>query len=354
MAGLETNYHNCGKQVKSAVAEGIYRTSITLRQDHPSWGADRIAVTLREAYGQDAPSVRTLQRWYRVERLTEPKMGHNEPFIGKARGAHNIWQVDAKEQITLLDHTLACYLTFTDEYSGCWLGSIVFPYHRINQVPIGEVRQACITMFKRWGKAGSFRVDNGEPLGNPKMNATPALALWLIAMDVDMIWNKPHCPQQNAKVERMQGTSARWVELAKCANLVYLQTHLDAEAVIQREKLQVRRLQNQTRIVAYPEVLINKRPFDPKTFDIQRIYTFLAAKTYVRKVATTGVVSLYNQEFKINRQDKGKMIEIKFNPTTIEWEFYDNHTLLCTHHATHLTTERVQQLTVFQFRPIKI
>ena len=351
---METNYQKCGQKTKSSVKERIYTTSIALRKDHPTWGADRISVTLRETFGQDAPSVRTLQRWYRVERLIEPKMRHNEPFIGQSRGAHNIWQVDAKEQLTLLDKTVACYLTFTDEYSGCWLGSIAFPYHRINQVPVSEVRQACITMFERWGKAGSFRVDNGEPLGNPKMNATTALALWLIGMDIDMIWNKPHCPQQNAKVERMQGTSARWVELSKCATLSILQTQLDAEAVIQREKLQIRRLQNQTRIAAYPDVLINKRPFNDKTFNIQRVYTFLATKTYVRKVATSGFVSLYSQEFKINRDHKGKMIEIKFNPKTVEWEFYDNHTLLCTHNAAHLTTESVQQLTVFHFRNIKI
>ena len=129
-------------------------------------------------------------------------MCHNEPSIGKSRAVHNIWQVDAKEQLILQDGQVACYLTFTDEHSGIWLGSVMFPYHRICQVPLNEVLAAFIRMFKRWGKAGSLRVDNGEPLDNPKMNATSALALWLIAMDVDMIWNKPHTPTQNAKVER--------------------------------------------------------------------------------------------------------------------------------------------------------
>jgi hypothetical protein len=62
-------------------------------------------------------------------------------------------------------------------------------------------------VFEQWGKPGSMRVDNGEPLGSSSGKMIPALALWLIGQDVEMIWNPPHCPKQNAVVERMQGTT---------------------------------------------------------------------------------------------------------------------------------------------------
>ena len=63
-----------------------------------------------------------------------------------------------------------------------------------------------------------------------------------------MIWNKPRCPQQNGVVEKMQGTSARWAEVEKAANLSELQVRLDKEAILQREKFPVKRLQNKTRL----------------------------------------------------------------------------------------------------------
>ena len=40
---------------------------------------------------------------------------------------HNIWQVDAKENLRLADSSEACYLTITDEHSGAGLEGLVFP-----------------------------------------------------------------------------------------------------------------------------------------------------------------------------------------------------------------------------------
>jgi transposase len=345
--GLRPHYDRCGVVVRSAESQGIYTEALRLRKCHETWGADRIRVEMLAQYGNDAPSVRTLQRWYRERRYSEPKMRHNEPAIGKSRAVHNIWQVDAKEQLVLLDGQVACYLTFTDEYSGGWLGSIAFAYHRINQVPLAEVREACITMFKRWGKAGSLRVDNGQPLGNPKRNATPALALWLIALDVDMIWNKPFSPTENAKVERMQGTSARWVEIDKCTDLQDLQARLDSESLVHREQLVIRRLQNQTRLQAFPELETSRRIFDERTFDVQRVYTFLAQKIYARQVSSSGVLTFFGHKFNIGLKNKGIKVEIKLNVADLTWLFYDNQTLLDTKPAHHLSEHNIRNLTVF-------
>lgn len=66
-------------------------------------------------------------------------------------------------------------------------------------------------------------MDNGHPFGDPKLESVPVLALWLIAYGVPVIWNRPRKPTDNAKVERMQGTSGRWVEPEKCNSLIELQ-----------------------------------------------------------------------------------------------------------------------------------
>ena len=77
--------------------------------------------------GQNIPSIRSLERWYRENNLVKPKRQTGEPSIGRARAVHNIWEVDAKEQLELLDGQAACYLTMVDEKSGAWLASPVFP-----------------------------------------------------------------------------------------------------------------------------------------------------------------------------------------------------------------------------------
>jgi hypothetical protein len=280
--------------------------------------------------------------------LTRPKSRTSGPSIGKSTAAHNIWEVDAKEQLQTLDGQPACYLTFTDERSGCWLGSAAFGYSRICQVPIEKVRQKIIEMFLRWGKAGALRVDNGEPLGCPTLSMTPPLALWLIAMDVDMVWNKPRCPQQNAVVERMQSTSARWAEVGKATCLQDLQRRLDAEAVLQRESLPVKRLQGKTRLEAFPQIETSRRVFNQDDFDAEKVYKFLSKKIYVRKVSANGLISHYGQLFSAGRQFKGQFVEVKFDLESRNWLVFDNNALIKTIPASHLSSENIQNLTVSQ------
>lgn len=77
------------------------------------------------------------------------------------------------------------------------------------------MQQALRRPFGRWGLPGCLRVDNGSPWGS--RNALPTLfALWVVGLGVRWHWNDPHCPQQNPKGERSQGTSQRWVEPGTC------------------------------------------------------------------------------------------------------------------------------------------
>jgi hypothetical protein len=108
-----------------------------------------------------------------------------------------------------LDGKSACYLTITDEKTGSWLCALTFAYGRISQVPVEEVRQRLIKYFIRWGKPGAMRVDNGDPLGHSTKLMTPPLALWLIAMDIDMIWNKP------SDGRRIAHNKTEWLKICK-------------------------------------------------------------------------------------------------------------------------------------------
>ena len=124
---LAVHYRNCGPK-KPLTAAPLVRAALWLRRRHGSWGAPFIHLKLSERYGSEGmPAVRTLQTWFRRQGLTRPPQRLAAPSIGGAKAVHNIWQVDAKENLTLLDGTRACYLTITDEHSGAGLAALVFP-----------------------------------------------------------------------------------------------------------------------------------------------------------------------------------------------------------------------------------
>jgi hypothetical protein len=124
-AGLSTAYANCGPKGPKTLPL-LRRAALWLKRQHPAWGTPRIHCGLRSRYGHARPSIRTLNRWYAAECLVKPGGQDVRARIGAARAVHNIWQVDAKENLVLADGQPACYLTIVDERSGAWLASLVF------------------------------------------------------------------------------------------------------------------------------------------------------------------------------------------------------------------------------------
>lgn len=78
-------------------------------------------------------------------------------------------------------------------------------------------------------------MDNGPPWGS-KGDLPTVLALWVLGLEVAMIWNPPRQPRRNAVVERSQGVSQQWVEAQTCADAEELQQRLDRMDRLQRER----------------------------------------------------------------------------------------------------------------------
>ena len=94
-------------------------------------------------------------------------------------------------------------------------------------MPLQQVQQRLIAVFKHWGLPRKIKVDNGKPLGDPQRASVPELALWLVGLGVDVEWIAPRSPRQNATVERMQRTTAQWAEPQCCNTQAQLQQKLD-------------------------------------------------------------------------------------------------------------------------------
>ena len=190
-------------------------------------------------------------------------------------------------------------------------------------------------------------MDNGEPFGSALINPTPPLALWLIAQDVDMTWNKPYCPQMNNRVEKMQDTTQRWAEVSKCKNLQDLQTKLNQQIKIQRETFPVVRLKNKTRLQEFPQLLTSRRVFSPQEFNPQRVYDFLAKKIFTRKVSSAGQITHFGQKMVIGSHYKEQYVQLQLDKDKVEWMITANHKYVKNAPAVNLSRERILSMTVF-------
>lgn len=125
---IEASYDKCAvTQVRSE--EAIYEKAITLKQAHASWGAGLIWVELAEQFAEaNLPSVRTIQRWFhRAGLVKQTRNKVQRMAVQRGRRVHEVWALDAKEQIQLRDGSYASWLTISDEASGAILSVTLFP-----------------------------------------------------------------------------------------------------------------------------------------------------------------------------------------------------------------------------------
>jgi hypothetical protein len=180
-------------------------------------------------------------------------------------------------------------------------------------------------MFQKWGLPAAIRTDNGHPFGVPTRDAVPIMSLWLIAWGIQPILNRPRRPQENANVERNQGTAARWAEVENCPNIEILQIRLDEVADYQTNRYPVRKIGDIPRSVLFQDIHQIKRPFDESLFDVTKAYEYLAKSIYYRKVCAVGTICIHSKSFQTGYKYRGKFVSVIFNPAQIAWIVSDDN-----------------------------
>jgi transposase len=125
-SGVIPDYARCA--TKTAPTDGAtFQKVVQMRQQHPTWGAGLIRVFLRQEL-EVSPSERTLQRWLQRAALSPAPPGRRPTRDEhRARRPHQVWQMDAAEQIRLASDQWASWLRLVDECSGAVLQTTVFP-----------------------------------------------------------------------------------------------------------------------------------------------------------------------------------------------------------------------------------
>lgn len=199
----------------------------------------------------------------------------------------------------------------------------------------------------------SFRIDNGSPWGSAGDWPTD-LALWLIGLGVEMIWNPPRRPQDNGVIERSQGTGKRWTEPGTCQDMHELQQRIDEMDRIQREVYPS--VQGQSRSQAFPDLPHSGRCYskawEKREWSLKLVLEHLAAYSVLRRVDRKGQVSIYNRSHYVGQQHSGRDIYVMLDPIDTEWVFSTAEGMqLRRKPAEEITRERVMRLQVSHRRP---
>ena len=147
-------------------------------------------------------------------------------------------------------------------------------------------------VFVRWGLADRVRVDNGYPWGSSR-DLPPELALWLIGLGVEPIWNPPAQPTRNPKVERSNGLTQQWGELRTCTDCKQAARALDWVGRIQREEYPA--IRGRTRWEVFPQLRTPRhgyrRAHEKAMWDLSRVDAFLARGCWRRHTDRNGMIS---------------------------------------------------------------
>jgi transposase len=133
--GIPPDYWHAS--VPEAAPSDVVETALSLRREHPTWGAGLIRVQLSlEAPERPIPSERTLQRWFvRADLSPAPAGRPPRTHLDRATAPHETWQMDAKEHIRIKTRAEVSWLRLIDECSSAVLWTAVFPPRGLAEGP---------------------------------------------------------------------------------------------------------------------------------------------------------------------------------------------------------------------------
>jgi len=332
----------------SAFPPTVRQQVLGLRQEHPRWGAGVLRAWLLEQGGDDPlPSAATIRRWLRADGLPPARAGRKARARPRAAAPHEVWQVDAADQMPLSNGQLVSWLRLVDECSGAVLQTVAFP-SVWNKVAPEATRQTFRQAFARWGLPGRLRLDNGFPWGSFSELPT-ALALWLAGLGLGLTFNRPRHPRENGVVERSHQTAQAWAEPERCASAAELQRRLDAMDRIQRERYP--RVCGLTRWELYPALRRARRPYsepwEQQNWSLEAARHYLGKRVAQRTVSSQGQVKVYDHAYYVGRLHKGQQAFVQYNAAANQWHFADAKGCeWCHRPAEQMSQERILALAI--------
>jgi transposase len=126
-SGLEPDYARCATKTMPTNGDE-FQKAIEMRQQHPTWGGGLIRVLLQEQGHDGCACERTLQRWFQRATVAPAPPGRRpDSDARRAQQPHEVWQMDAVDQLRLASGQQVSWLRLVDECSGAVLQTTIFP-----------------------------------------------------------------------------------------------------------------------------------------------------------------------------------------------------------------------------------
>jgi transposase InsO family protein len=200
-------------------AAAVEAAIVTLRHQHPRWGARKLRRRLATRGLAPVPAASTVTRILHRQGLIDPAApGSPRPWQRFEHPVPNsLWQMDFKGRVVTVvgpGHPL----TILDDHSRFNLCLQVLP----DQATAG-VQAALTTSFRRYGLPDCLLVDNGSPWGSDAEHPWTPLTVWVVRVGTRVSHSAPYHPQTLGKEERFHRTLAaevlgtrQWRDLAHC------------------------------------------------------------------------------------------------------------------------------------------
>jgi transposase InsO family protein len=188
-----------------ATGEDIVVGILELREQHATWGPDKISRVLARTLGDDAPSkstvARVLQRVGRIKRR-RPRVRlwsvEGRPYV-EVKAPNDLWTIDIKGWWRARNGEKCEPLTVRDACSRKVLAVTLLARTRTE-----DVRGVLQELFLRHGLPAAIQCDNGSPFVCTRARGgLSALSAWLISLGIRLVRSRPGCPQDNGGHERM-------------------------------------------------------------------------------------------------------------------------------------------------------
>lgn len=219
----------------------------------------------------------------------------------------------------------------------------------MRQISPLQAKEAVEQTMRLKGKPLKMRFDNGYPFANTSDRYLPtALVLWLVSIDIEVIFNAPRSPQQNGSVECTQRISARWANPAKRTDAADLQAALDEVAHDHLHVLRQRNKGDKTRAEQYPSLCSGGKEYDCAGINPQKAKDFLSKFKWVRQVYANGRLCIFSQKIVVGKAYAKQTVAVHYDQYAEQWvvTLTDGKEIIRVP-GPELSLEAIKQLTVF-------
>jgi len=98
-----------------------------------------------------------------------------------------------------------------------------------------------------------------------------------------------------------------------------LQEAIDQTSFIQRSVYRIPAKKYATRSELYPDLRCNPRVFDPRDFQMKRVWSYLSQQVWKRIIKLNGGISFIGQEIYVSQKMTGQTVTITFDPIEQLW-----------------------------------